>query len=539
MKKLLIYSGILLAGLQVGCTKGFEELNVNPLATSPDKFDAAYFLPSAQRDYLGTMSGYSGSLLFQSGWVQLLASTSTGGATYYSNMDKYVPSSNINSYTANSWGASYTGATKAQELIKRLSGDPTKVNLVSAATIVKVMNMAFITDLYGPLPYSEALQGDKGVNTPKYDNQHDIYVGLLTELESAVNGFSTSQPAFTNDISTYQGDITKWKKLGYSLMLRMAMRLTKVDAGLAQQWAEKAIAGGPMSSVADDYVLKCDFANGYGNPNSSAIRVTDDFYQVRWSKTFIDYLKANNDPRLSLIAEVPPAGISGASDITQTGDNTAANQLGLPNGYDMSEGPTDISTAPGYPGGTGTGGDFSPIGKYSRPSAAMTTNLNAPVVAMTYAETSLLMAEAAVRGWNVSGTAAQHYQNGVSAALQTLAVFGPATTISAGDADTYAAAHPLDVSSTGASLKMINEQYWATTGSYFSFVEAWNNWRRTGIPNLTPISFTGSFSNGQIPRRQIFPLNEATLNGDSYQAGLSDIQGGDNWTGRVWWDASN
>lgn len=539
MKKLLIYSGILLAGLQVGCTKGFEELNVNPLATSPDKFDAAYFLPSAQRDYLSTMSGYSGSLLFQSGWVQLLASTSTGGATYYSNMDKYVPSSNINSYTANSWGASYTGATKAQELIKRLGDDPTKVNLVSAATIVKVMNMAFITDLYGPLPYSEALQGDKGVNTPKYDNQHDIYVGLLTELESAVNAFSTSQPAFTNDISTYAGDITKWKKLGYSLMLRMAMRLVKVDAGLAQQWAEKAIAGGPMSSVADDYVLKCDFGNGYGNPNSSAIRVTDDFYQVRWSKTFIDYLKANDDPRLSLIAEVPPAGISGASDIAQTGDNSAGSQLGLPNGYDMNEGATDISTAPGYPGGSGTGGDFSPIGKYSRPRAVMTTNLNAPVVVMTYAETSLLMAEAAVRGWNVSGTAAQHYKNAVSAGLQTLAVFGGETTISAGDADTYAAAHPLDLSSTSASLKMINEQYWATAGSYFSFVEAWNNWRRTGIPNLTPISFTGSFSNGQIPRRQIYPLNEATLNGENYKAGLSDIQGGDTWIGRVWWDANN
>lgn len=538
MKKLLIYSGILLAGLQVGCTKGFEELNTNPLQISPDRFDGAYLLPSAQRSYISTMSGYSGSLLFQAGWVQLLASTSTGGATYYSNMDKYVPSSNINSYTANSWNNSFTGATQAQQLIKLLGDDPTKVNVRSAAKIVQVMHLAFISDLYGPIPYSEALRGDEGMNTPKYDNQRDVYLGLLAELETAINGFSSSQPGFTNDISTYAGDIDKWKKLGYSLMLRMAMRMTKVDAAAARQWAEKAATGGPMSSVADNYVLRMDFANGYGNPNSAAIRVSDDFYQVRWSKNFIDFLKASNDPRLSALAEIPPAGIAAASDVSQTGNNAAASQIGLPNGYDMNEGDRDITNAPGYPGSTGTGDDLSPIGRYSRPRAALTTNLNAPIIVMTYAETSFLLAEASARGWTVPGNPALHYRNGLSAALQTLATMDASATISAATADAFAAANPLDVSSLNASLEMINEQYWATTGSYFSFVEAWNNWRRSGYPTLTPVSFPGGFSSGQIPRRQIIPLNEATLNGPSYQAGVADIQGGDNWTGRVWWDAN-
>ncbi len=538
MKKLLIYTSILFAGLQVGCTKGFEELNTNPLQTPPERFDAAYFLPSSQRSYLSTMSGYSGNLLFQAGWVQLLSSTSTGGATYYSNMDKYVPSSNINSYTANSWNNSFSGAATAQELIKNLGEDPDKVNLISAATVMKVMHLAFITDLYGPIPYSEALQGDQGITTPKYDNQQSIYTGLLGELETALNNFSASAPGFNNDISTYAGDINKWKKMGYSLMLRMAMRMTKVDIDLARQWAEKAAAGGPMSSVGDDYVLRSDFANGYGNPNSAAIRVTDDFYQVRWSKTFIDYLKANNDPRLPALAEVPPAGIAAASDIDETGNNNAAVQLGLPNGYDMNEGATDISNAPGYPGGTGTGDDLSPIGRYSRPRAALTTNLNAPIIAMTFAETSLLLAEAAARGWNVGGTAAEHYRNGVSAALQSLAVMDASAAISATTANAFAASNPLDETSLEASLEMINTQYWATTGSYFNFVEAWNNWRRSGYPVLTPVVFTGGFSNGQIPRRQIIPLSEATLNGSSYQAGVADIQGGNNWTGRVWWDVN-
>ncbi|HEY8397383.1 MAG TPA: SusD/RagB family nutrient-binding outer membrane lipoprotein, partial [Flavihumibacter sp.] len=253
---------------------------------------------------------------------------------------------------------------------------------------------------------------------------------------------------------------------------------------------------------------------------------------------FIDYLIANSDPRLAAVAEIPPAGIAAASNVALTGDNNPAIQIGLPNGYDMNEGDKDITTAPGYPGGSGTGDDFSPIGKYSRPRAALTTDLNAPVIVMTYAETELLLAEAAVKGWNVTGTAATHYRNAVSAALQTLGTMHPSAAISAGTADTYAAAHPLDESTQAAALEMINTQYWATTGSYFSFVEAWNNWRRSGYPVLTPVSFPGGFSSGQIPRRQIFPRNEASLNGANYNAALSDIAGGDAWIGRVWWDAN-
>src|SRR5207237_8112975 len=106
-----------------------------------------------------------------------------------------------------------------------------------------------------------------------------------------------------NDV-IYGGDIAKWKKFGYSLMLRLAMRLTKVDAGTAQSWAEKAAAGGTFASIDDNARILSNNSNGFSNANINALTVADDYREVRWSEPFIDYLKSTSDPRLSAIAEV-------------------------------------------------------------------------------------------------------------------------------------------------------------------------------------------------------------------------------------------
>ena len=98
-----------------------------------------------------------------------------------------------------------------------------------------------------------------------------------------------------------------------------------------------------------------------------------------------------------------------------------------------------------------------------------------------------------------------------------------------------ATAHPLDKSSTTASLAQINTQFWATTGTMFNFIEAWTNWRRSGYPVLTPVNYAGNFTGGQIPRRETYPSSEPSNNGENYNAAKSNM-GGDDWTTRVWWD---
>ena len=85
---------------------------------------------------------------------------------------------------------------------------------------------------------------------------------------------------------------------------------------------------------------------------------------------------------------------------------------------------------------------------------------------------------------------------------------------------------------------MINEQIWATTSTFANFVETWNNWKRSGYPELTPVNYTGNFSSGQIPRRQPFPASESSTNTESLQNAVARM-GGDSWTTRVWWDGGN
>ncbi|GAB3549764.1 SusD/RagB family nutrient-binding outer membrane lipoprotein [Spirosoma fluminis] len=532
MNKKLIALTFLVGALQFSCTEDLDQLNTDPTKASATTFDPNLLLPSSQWNYVNSIAGYNGPILFQSMWVQVFASTTSGAANYYSNGDKYVISSNTNSYLASTWNEAYKAASFAYEMEQLTKGKPAQANLNNIAVIMQTQALSTISDTYGDVPYTQALQAKAGTALPAYDAQQNVYKSMLARLETATAALSTSGDVPTNDTFTYKGNIAQWKKFGYSLMLKLAMRLTKIDPTTAKTYAEKAAAGGVFTSVSDDAYVMADNANSYGNGNGAALSTLADVYQVRWSKTLIDYLKAGNDPRLGKIAEVPASGLTANQDFTITGNSDPSVQLGLPNGYDMNGGATDISKSPGYPGGTGTGADATPIGKYSRPTLIY-RNRSAPIFVLTYAEVELLLAEAATRGFSVGGTAADHYKKGVSAGIQSLGKYGAAAVIDAATADAYAAAHPLVAAN---ALKQINEQYWATTGILQNFQEAWNNWKRSGYPELTPVNYVGNFSGGQIPRRQPYPTTEATLNTNSYKTAVGSLSGGDTWSSRVWWD---
>lgn len=539
MKKILIYIGVVTTVFAVSCTKNFDDINTDPTQASSNQYDPNLLLPTAEVNYVSNLQGYSGAILFQSMWAQIFANAEY--PTYYSNGDKYVASGNVLTYAASIWNNSYQAASKAKEIQNLIIEKGTgATNLSSVAFIVQLLNLELITDVYGDVPYFQALQAKTGnIAFPAYDKQADIYPAMLNSLDSAISTLNASGDKITNDI-IYDGDIAKWKKFGYSFMLRMAMRLTKVDAATAQKYAEKAYAGGAFSSNDDNAFVAYDNANGYGNPNVSALQVPEDYSQVRWSKPLIDFLKGTDDPRVSVIAEIPKNGTANNNNKSLDGDHTFARQIGMPSGYDQNGGATDISKEPNYPGTSPADASISgdaafAVGLYSRPTSALyTRDLSMPAFILTYAETELLFAEGAVRGWSV-GNASTHYHNGVSAALQSLSTFNSVGTISSTVAEVYATAHPLVTTSTTASLAQINMQFWATTGTQFNFIEAWNNWRRSGYPVLTPVNYDGNFSNGQIPRRETYPSTEPANNGENYNAAASAM-GGDTWTSRVWWD---
>jgi hypothetical protein len=319
--------------------------------------------------------------------------------------------------------------------------------------------------------------------------------------------------------------------------VRVAMRLTKADPAMARTWTEKAVAGGTFSSVADNALVRTDAANGdTQNSTTGALLVPDDYREVRWSKTLIDYLRAKNDPRLGVIGEVPQPGATNNANQSLTGNTAAQAQIGLPNGYDLSGGAYDIRKHPDYPGGTGTGADFAPLGNYSRPRLNVYLKRNAPNFVMTYAETEFLLAEAAVRGWNAGATAAEHYANGLRGAMQSLSQLDAAAAVNEVSIAAYVATHPLNVLAATSALKEINEQYWLETATTFNFIESWFNWKRSGYPELVPVNYPGNVTNATIPRRMIYPSTEISNNPGGYQTGVASLSGGDLLASRVWWD---
>ncbi|GGA89753.1 SusD/RagB family nutrient-binding outer membrane lipoprotein [Puia dinghuensis] len=534
-KKIFLYIGAAALVTMGSCTKKFDSINTDPTKANASQFDPNLLLSSQQIEYFNGTTGYSGALLLQSMWAQILASASY--PSYYSNGDKYVASGNLTSYDASLWNHCYNSAGYAYECQTLVKGNSSLSNLSGISLIMELLDIQNVTDAYGDCPFSQALQAKSGVNLPVYDAQQAIYTSLLAKLDSVIPTLDANKAIPTNDLFPYKGNIAQWKKFGYSLMLRMAMRLTKADAATAQKYAEKAYAGGTFAGTADDAWVKFDHNDGYNNNNTSAYQVAEDFSEIKWGANVITALKLTSDPRLSVIAEVPQAGAKNAANESLAGDNTAANQVGMPNGYDQNGGATDISNAPSYPGGSGSGSDFYKVGKYSRPAIGEYIALNTPAFAINYAETELLLAEAAARGWNVGASASVHYANGLTAALQSYATLSssygtiPAATITA-----YVAAHPLVTTSLTIELAQINAQYWLTTGTLFDFNEAWTNWRRSGFPVLTPVNYAGNFTTGTIPRRQEYPSGEAATNGSNYQAAVNRLTGGDQYSSRVWWD---
>lgn len=283
--------------------------------------------------------------------------------------------------------------------------------------------------------------------------------------------------------------------------------------------------GKTMTSNDDNAFLRHDISGGRPtvNRNFQVLFGGPERDRVKWSEKLINLLKGTNDPRLVKIAVV---NATFNSDFNQmTGGNASfAAQKGMPNGYDESSAATSITTSP----------SFTTFPAYSQPSPLL-QKLNAPTFLFTYAQTQLLFADAAQR-WNIPGlaSATSLYNSGVTAALTYMAPYDAGAVVSDADAADYLTAHPY-VAGTG--LDMINTQYYILTATMFDFYESWSNWRRTGLPTITPVNYPGNVTSGTVPRRFPYPLFEANTNATNYQAASSTVPGGDLLSGRVWWDA--
>lgn len=527
MKKKTLYSCLMAASVFVtSCTKDFQQINTDPNKTTAAVFNPNFLLAQAQIQY--SQTGYD-QLLFQAMWSQSLAST----YNYYSNGDKYVASGSFNDYKGRVYGSGYNASTLVDEMRILTTGKAEYTNLNAIGLIMRVFILQRVTDAYGDVPYSEAGRAKEGIFAPKFDTQQSIYAAMLSDLDGAVKALDVAKDKPSSDLM-YGGDIAKWKRFGNSLMLRVAMRLTKVDAATAQKYAVIAYTGGTLADYTENALVKAD-VNGNSNSNANALIVPDDYREVRWAAPLISYMKSTTDPRVSAVAEIAGGtGLAANQNQNLPGDNTYAKQIGLPNGYDLNGGATDVSKAPNYPGTSPAASatdNPAPLGKYSRPRTTVYLQQNGINMLLTYGETELLLAEAASRGW-ATGVAATHYANALRADMLSLSQFSADAAISDGTATAYAAAHPLVA---GTALQQINMEYYVETSTMFQFNETWANWRRSGFPVLTKVTYPGQFST-DIPRRIAYPIGVASTNPTNLADAISRLSGGDTFTARVYWD---
>src|SRR6187399_1091887 len=470
----------------VSCTKGFEEKNQNPYAIT--KIDAGLLFTGAERGM--NVGNWDGEQTIVQQYMTAYNAGATAGFQFNEDVDQY---------STPRWGV-YTGVIKPLvQIISLIKDDPAAKNLYNMVRIWKAYAFMTLVDTYGDVPYSEAGNGYlEGINYPKYDKMADIYTDLYNELKTATAALSTSNEYVTSDLffggatsstpALITAQVNHWRKIGYSLMLRLGMRYSRIDLTKAASIAQEAFAGGVILSNSDNVV--------------------------------VNQLKSTSDPRLKYIG----ASYAKPELITSARDTTTANQYGFPVGYDQ----LSVSTYPGYRGIKGGGQNYTQL------NYDVMVSTVAPAFFITNSQTQLLLAEAKFRGWITGGlTAQQYYEAGVKAAMDEWALFPGTFSPAVSDADKNGyLLHPAVAYNDANALKLINTQYWIecmTNGA-----EGFANWRRSGFPVLQPNMYNNNL-NGGFVRRMAYPNAEQAQNSANYNAAVASM-GADDLVHRVFWD---
>ncbi|MBS1602997.1 MAG: SusD/RagB family nutrient-binding outer membrane lipoprotein [Bacteroidetes bacterium] len=514
--------------LSAGCDKNFVKINTDPYAVTT--IDPALLFAGAERTFTGA------------GWetentiVQQFVNPFNAGATLGPNFN-----ADIDNFNNGRWDASYTGSAPLNnpvtggikslvQAMAILKGTTTSVNLLSMIRIWKAQAFMGLVDEYGNVPYFDAGKAyTDGIFYPKYDDAAAIYADLEKEIREATNALNPAGDYVSADlffgknaaspITSAATQVAKWKKVGYSLLLRLGMRYSKINTAKAQSLAAEAFTGGVMTSNADNVYVKYDGTIATNVLNVNLVNNNPRFYYA--AEPFVNQLKATNDPRSPFMVAKFADPNNPLADPNP--DLAIADQYGVPIGV--------ISDALANPPYRGTrGGGYN----YSQLNVKCVGSQTAPTFWVTYAQTSLLLAEAAKKGWIPGGDAAaqSYYENGITADMDTYSIYPNGGAISTTAKTTYLADPAVAYNSTDA-LQLINTQYWIA--SLTNGTEAWCNFRRTGYPALSP-NLSNNNLNGGFIHRLSYPDYELANNKTNYLAAVQAMGGQDNLTARVFWD---
>jgi hypothetical protein len=531
---------ILLAVLMIiagSCTKDFEEMNTNP--NSPVDVPSINIFTNTIVSQIGTEMGGWMQHTYLGNWSQQWTKVQ------YIDEDKYMPRNLDGEFHGR-----YTGPLQDLSIIINKESDPETGNteLLAAAKIWRVLVFAYLTDLWGDVPYTEANQGLQldGTITPVYDEQSAIYASLIAELEEANSMLTSASLNFGSGDLIFGGDPMAWKKFANSLKLRLLNRAagtpwsftydmvggTQVTtnagaAAMANADAKIAEVLGNASQypifTSNDDNVKLDYPGlPYRNPIFNTLFSRTD---QGVSQTMIDLLNDRNDPRVHIYAQPTPKSVTAGFPAYN------GHQNGLSHAAAVFQNVSLLGTAIAY-------------------------TETSPLFVLCLDEVEFIQAEYYMRK-NDDAKAKAHYEAGIAASMERWGLADGGTVSPSTKSDgvlpysypvDYAAylAEPLVAwgGNTGEKFQKIIEQKWAAM--FGQGVQAWCEVRRTGFPaRIFEYELEAAYyPNMGMPIRLTYSTVEDTYNGDNLKAAktrqnVEDLNEGlfstNGTSSQVWW----
>lgn len=498
------------------CTKDFDSKNTNPgkvVIITSQEIPFMFSKAEAAASYNG--GDYQ---VAQNLFADLYAQYFATSATYFPS-DRYVMRFD---WVKTHWANHYTQVVPQLQSIFSFK-EKTSAEY-ALARVIWVFSFHRLTDYYGPVPYFHA--GESATKIP-YDSQESIYDDLFKQLDSALTTLkanSDAKPFGTFDL-LYAGDVSKWTKFANTLRLRLALRISKADPARAKTEAEKAVAAGVMTDIADDAMMTKSATVG---TDANGLSFISGWNEFRMSASMESMLKGYKDPRLSVYFQ--PAVKTGEYHGIRNG--LTATQLNLEqntNDYNSNVGSRWIS--------------------WSTTDKKWVYNYGTKQDIMHAAEAYFLRAEGALNGWNMGDNAQVLYETGIETSLRQWGIANAAviaayktsvdTAIALADQQESLAVNKATIRwavTEAAQREQIGTQKWLAL--YPDGFEGWAEVRRSGFPVLYPVV---SSDNTDIPagksiRRIPFIELEKQTNGTEVSKAVTLLGGVDNAFTPLWWD---
>jgi len=397
----------------------------------------------------------------------------------YLYQDRKIP----DGYTREFYRDALMDLKRVKELLADWGGaEVERDNKIAIASILEVYAWQCVIDAFGDMPYSQALQLDEN-SRPEYDDAAGVYTSIMSELGIAI-GMLKDGASFGGADVMFGGDIPSWRAFAYSLQMRLGMRLADVDNAKAKAAVEGA--EGKTFAEGQGAILHYSGITPHTNAIYTAYMV-DGRQDFTPANTIIDLMNGLDDPRRALWFT-----------------KLDGEYVGAVAGLDGAQTYTNFS-------------HFS--APFFDPSFQ--------AILHDYVEVEFLLAEAVERGYGVSGSAEEHYNNAINASI----LFWGGTQA---DADTYLAQENVAYATAAGTWKeKIGTQKYL--GLYNRAVEAWAEWRRLDFPIL---NVPEGMVYGDIPKRYPYPFDEKLMNEESYNAAVTKMGGTDDHRQPIFWDVN-